>query len=60
MTDYFSVFLTGVSTGAGVVVAQKLMRYIDKHPFTNYVKESVKQIQFPIDEEEEEKPRRRT
>lgn len=32
MTDYFGIFLAGISTGAGVIIAQKLVRWLESHP----------------------------
>jgi len=32
MTDYFGVFLAGISTGAGVIIAQKIFNWLEKHP----------------------------
>jgi len=51
MTDYFGVFLAGISTGAGVIVAQKLMAWVETHPFTKFL--SQKARKYTIDEWEE-------
>lgn len=51
MTDYFGVFLAGISTGAGVIVAQKLMAWVEKHPFLKVLKRQAKK--YTIDEWEE-------
>ena len=32
MTDYFGVFLAGMSTGAGVIVASKVIAFLERHP----------------------------
>jgi len=44
MTDYFSVFLAGISTGAGVIFAQKIISWIDKHQITKDVKRVVNSV----------------
>jgi hypothetical protein len=38
MTDYWSVGLAGFATGIGVVLAQKFVNWLDRHPIIMSIK----------------------
>jgi hypothetical protein len=44
MTDYISMVLYGFSTGTGVVLATKLVNWLDRHPITVKFKKTVDDI----------------
>lgn len=44
MTDYFGVFLTGMSTGAGVIVSSKIINYLEHNPIAIKFKKTVDDI----------------
>lgn len=38
MTDYYGIALAGFFTGVGVIVAQKLVNWLDAHPLMTMLK----------------------
>lgn len=44
MTDYWGIALAGFATGCGVIAAQRLMAFIDRHPLTIKIKRTVDEI----------------
>jgi hypothetical protein len=37
MTDYYGIALAGFATGLGVIIAQKFIGWLEKHPIVNRV-----------------------
>lgn len=44
MTDYLAIILAGFFTGVGVIVAQKAVNWLDKHPIMQYFKERFNRV----------------
>jgi hypothetical protein len=44
MPQWDTAILQGLFTGIGVILAQRLMRWFDKHPLTKKVKKTIKEI----------------
>jgi len=52
MTDYFGVFLAGISTGAGVIIAQKFFNWLEDHPIVVRMKRHANDITGHDDDED--------